>query len=308
MGECHTLPHDRRKRRKAFLVTSVYRVTATVMVLLALGVGVALSLIFWHVAEQQQYRVLDGLFQIQASNSTASIVQEIQRINHFLVGLSIVFQVTGYELNPYQFLLYSTPFLQRWNDARSIFYSPVVTLAERPYFEEDISNEHGQPIEIWQVINDSIARAPDRPEYLPVSIIFPADNATNELLGLDVWAVGLMPLTSLAAQADNVTCTSRSRLSPNTTISIFHTIDSDPTSQQYGTICAMPIFFKGPVGAPVGFLYVYAPVPVIVCSVVNCNDTTLEIFMFDTSAPPGNQYLFQLVREYLARLHIQETS
>ena len=290
-------------RLKPTCITACYRVSALFIVLLAFGVGIALSLIFWHVVDDQQHEVLNGVFQREATNRTSSVLLETARIRDFLIDLGSAYMVAGYQLQPSQFDLFCMPFINRSGDTRSVSYSPLVTLDQRPAFEQMLSLEENATTIITQLTPAyTLEPASPRPLYLPISILFPPSNHSNELVGFDLWSAGFENATAQAAASRLVTCSSRTQLSNSTRTDIvmLHTSSLDPTNEQYATLFTLPIYLPTAATLPTGFVSAFTALPVLVCSVIDCSDPSLEVFIFDRSAPPTEQYLFQLVRSSLS--------
>ena len=293
-----------RAHHKPTCLTACYRISAVFIVLLTFGIGIALTLIFWHVVDDQQRVNVNGVFQREATNRTSAVLLESARIRDFLVDLGSAYLVAGYQLDPTQFDLFCMPFINRSGDTRSVAYSPLVTLEYRPAFEQMLSLEENTTTVIMQLTPSYMLElASPRPLYLPISILFPVSGNSTKLIGFDLWSAGFENATAQAAASRLVTCSSRTQLSNSsrTDIVMLHTSSLDPTNEQYATLFTLPIYLSQTAPLlPTGFVSAFTALPVLVCSVIDCSDPSLEVFIFDKSAPPTEQYLFQLVRSSLS--------
>ena len=290
-------------RLKPTCITACYRVSALFIVLLAFCVGIALSIVLWAVIDHQQNREVDGVFQREASNVNALLGKELAQLRLFLVMLRDTYLVVGKPLTSKQLALASAPALMNSTWQRLVAYSPLVTLDQRPAFEQMLSLEENATTIITQLTPAyTLEPASPRPLYLPISILFPPSNHSNELVGFDLWSAGFENATAQAAASRLVTCSSRTQLSNSTRTDIvmLHTSSLDPTNEQYATLFTLPIYLPTAATLPTGFVSAFTALPVLVCSVIDCSDPSLEVFIFDRSAPPTEQYLFQLVRSSLS--------
>jgi len=294
-------------RLKPTCITACYRVSALFIVLLAFCVGIALSIVLWAVIDHQQNREVDGVFQREASNVNALLGKELAQLRLFLVMLRDTYLVVGKPLTSKQLALASAPALMNSTWQRLVAYSPLVTLDQRPAFEQMLSLEENATTIITQLTPaDTLEPASPRPLYLPISIILPTSNHSDRLVGFDLWSLpNFTQSTAQATATRNITSSTRIPLlnSTRTNIVPLYTSSLDPTNEQYATIFTMSISFR-PQASPTSFVNILVSLPQAVCVAIDCSidcsDPSLEVFIFDRSAPPTEQYLFQLVRSSLS--------
>jgi hypothetical protein len=309
----------RRRRRRAArqwgggpVRTCAYRLMFLMVIALVLVVGVALSLVFWLVAAQQQERVSEGIFDREAAERTASIQLAIYRIRDFLDDFRSAYNLLRRRLSNVEFACYAVPFLTRSADARSLSFAPLINGTHRPAFEASLSRRYNTTVVVQQLTPDySLAVSQPRSRYLPLTVIEPA--GSEQLLGFDLLSlpqfVAVANVTAAGTLATNatapanMTATARVRLlsQSDSNVRMIHNYPTDPTVHQFASVFALPVYLPSSdhsncsAMSPLlmGYLTAFVRLPELVRS--SFTTATIEVFIFDKSAHESEQYLFQMV-------------
>ena len=252
-------------------------------------VGISLSVgVFMNLREQEQL-TRQIRFQELVSEHMVLLEKDFDTILTVLRSLGGLFLASN-KVEPHEFELFTRPIVSRQTEIQALEWIPRVPFSKRQTFEDQIRNHGYTDFHISERRDGVLVPVTSvRKDYFPVYYIEPL--AGNEsALGFDL-ASSPARLHALEKSRDSGEQIATER------ISLVQDI-----GDQFGFLIFHPIYRPGKLISTVserqqnliGFALGVFKVKDIVEKSLNLsgNDTNLDIFIFDLSAPPGSQLLY----------------